>query len=76
MAVKVFLVKVCASARLNVVKQTPQGLKVYVSAPAVDGKANKAVIDLLAKHLKLKSNAVRIIKGELNPQKTIAIQMG
>lgn len=38
--------------------------KVKTSAIAEDGKANKAVIELLAKFFAVKKNAVKIISGE------------
>lgn len=38
-------------------------LLVCVQEPALEGKANKAVIDQLAKHYNVKKSAVKLIKG-------------
>lgn len=48
-------------------------LKVYVTSPAVDGRANKAVIESLADHFKKKKRMVRIISGEKNRNKIVEI---
>ena len=49
------------------------GYKVYVTAPAVDGKANKAVIEALAEHFGVKKGRIEIIKGLKSRLKTIKI---
>jgi uncharacterized protein (TIGR00251 family) len=38
-------------------------LELFVRAPAVDGKANKAAIDLLAQHYGVPRSAVRLVAG-------------
>ncbi|MEV4236887.1 MULTISPECIES: DUF167 domain-containing protein [unclassified Nocardia] len=38
-------------------------LQLYVRAPAVEGKANKAAIELLADHYGVPKSAVRLIAG-------------
>ena len=48
-------------------------LKVTVTAPPEDGKANKAVIALLAKRLKLPKSAIDIASGETSRHKTLLI---
>jgi len=48
-------------------------LKIRVTAPATDNKANKAVIELLAKHFELKKSDIEIILGHTSRQKVIAI---
>lgn len=48
-------------------------LKARVSAPAVDGKANEALINLLAKHFNVKKSNVEIVKGHTNRQKIINV---
>lgn len=46
-------------------------LKVRVAAPPVDGAANAALVDLLAKALRLPKSAVAIASGETSRTKTI-----
>ena len=48
-------------------------LKIMVTAPPEDGKANKAVIALLAKRLKLPKSAITIASGETARRKTLLI---
>ncbi len=49
-------------------------LKVAVSAPPVDGEANAAVIELLAKTLGVAKNAVEVIAGASSRRKTIKVR--
>ncbi|UQX12485.1 DUF167 domain-containing protein [Candidatus Mycobacterium methanotrophicum] len=39
------------------------GLTIYVREPAVDGRANEAVVRLLASHLDVPRNHVELISG-------------
>ena len=43
-------IKVIPNAKKNQIIEANGQLKVKVTAPAVDGKANKALIELLAEH--------------------------
>lgn len=49
-------------------------LKVKISAPAVDNKANKALIDFLSKKLRTAKSNISILKGELNREKLLLIK--
>jgi uncharacterized protein (TIGR00251 family) len=48
-------------------------LKARVSLPPEDGKANKALIALLAKSLEIPKSSIRIAAGETSRLKTIEI---
>ena len=48
-------------------------LKIAVTAVPEDGKANKAVIALLAKRLKLPKSAIEIVSGATDRRKTLLI---
>ena len=48
-------------------------LKIAVTAAPEDGKANKAVIALLAKRLKLPKSALEIASGHTSRRKTLLI---
>lgn len=48
-------------------------LKISVTAIPEDGKANKAVIALLAKRLKLPKSAIEIVSGATDRRKTLLI---
>ena len=66
-------VKVIPNAKRNELIKEGDGYKAYLSAPAVDGKANKALIDLLAGHFNVKKYRIEIIKGLKSRHKTINI---
>lgn len=48
-------------------------IKVYLTAIPVNNKANKKLIELLSKELKISKSNIKIIKGEKNKEKIIAI---
>jgi hypothetical protein len=48
-------------------------LKIKVNQPPEDGKANKAVIELLAEYFQVKKTAIKIIIGETSRNKIIEI---
>ena len=69
-------IRVRANSKQNKVEGEIAGrLVVFVQAPAVDGKANRAVIEVLSKHFKLKSREVKIINGETSRDKTVEINL-
>lgn len=50
------------------------GLKIKITAQPVENKANKALVEFLSKNLKIAKSNIRIIKGELNKEKTLLIK--
>lgn len=71
---KIIQIKVIANAKKAEVKETEEGLKVKVNAPAVNNKANKAVVAILANYFSVKAKQVKITSGLHNPNKTIEIE--
>ena len=49
------------------------GFKVQVSAPPADGKANRAVTEVLARALGVKVQQVTIVRGHSQPRKTVEV---
>jgi uncharacterized protein (TIGR00251 family) len=49
-------------------------LRVKISQPPEDGKANKAMIELLAEYLQVKKNSITIIAGEKSTHKIVEIK--
>ena len=49
-------------------------IKVAVTAPPVDGEANAAVIELIAKTLGVARGAVEVTAGQASRRKTIAVR--
>lgn len=66
-------VKVIPGAKKNLVKPEEHQLKVYLTAPPVEGKANEALVEVLAGHFSVHQRQVRIIKGLKSRHKTIMI---
>ncbi len=69
-------IKVTPKAKLNkIIKINDNSYQVYTTAPPDKGKANQAIIKLLAKELNLSKSKIIIIKGEKNRHKIIKIQI-
>ncbi len=66
-------VKVVPNAKQDRAVEESGRLKVYLTAPAVEGKANKALVEFLADWYNVKKSRVRIIKGEKSREKVVVI---
>jgi uncharacterized protein YggU (UPF0235/DUF167 family) len=81
MSKKLIKIKVIAGAKIEKLGDVAKDVngddvqKIYVNAIRENGKANEAVIDLLAKEFKIKKSAITILKGELSPNKIIEIDV-
>jgi uncharacterized protein (TIGR00251 family) len=61
-------------SRANAIRRERQGaLKVSVTQVAEKGKANDALLDVLAKALGVRRSQVRLIRGQTSPQKRVLI---
>ncbi len=67
-------IKVIPGASKNMLKDEGEGIKVYLTAPPVDGKANEALVKFLAKHYDVSKSSVAIIKGEKSRHKIVEIK--
>lgn len=62
-------------ARRNEIREVQDGmLKVSVTQAPEKGKANKAVIEVLAKQLRLKKSQIELIAGETSHQKRFLVR--
>ena len=68
-------VKVTAGAKSNSFKFENGAYSIRIMAKAIDGKANKAIIDFLADELNIKKRDVEILKGEKSSKKIISINI-
>ena len=59
--------------REEVVKNDDDTLTVYIKAPAIEGRANAAAIKLLAKHFKVASSKVKLVRGVTSKYKIFEI---
>ena len=70
----VFTIRVIPRASANAVTGERDGvLLVRVTAPALEGKANDAVVALLAKALGTPRGAVRLVRGATSRTKRISV---
>ncbi len=66
-------VRVIPNAKKNRIKEEEDCLKVYLSAPPIQGKANKMLIKILSVFYKVKKNKINIIKGEKARNKVVEV---
>ena len=62
------------AAKDEIVGWLEGALKVRVQAPPEDGRANRALEELLAEALSLKKNAVTVTSGRASAHKRVAIE--
>jgi len=75
--ISVKLTPKASSDRVGEVRKLPDGqeqLAAYVTAPPDKGKANEALIRLLAKHLGLAPSHLKIVRGHTSRNKLIEIE--
>lgn len=69
-----FAVKVHPRAKKNAITgELSDALKVSLTAPPIDGKANQACIEFFAKLLKVPRSSVTIASGQSSRQKVIRV---
>jgi len=66
-------VRVIPRSRKNALEWEQGSLKARLTAPPVDGAANEALQELLAKHLALPRRAISIVHGATSRQKVVEI---
>jgi len=70
-------VKVQPRASKEQVLRNPDGtLKVYLKVAPTDGKANKALIEILAGYCSVKKSNIKIVTGKLSRNKIIEVTGG
>ncbi len=69
-----FKVKVRAEARRNfIISTAPHSFAIDVKAKPENGRANAAVLSLLAQHLGVKAKRLKIVRGASSPSKLVAL---
>lgn len=61
------------SSRDEIVGWLGDALKIKVMAPPERGKANDAVVELLAERLGLSADAITVVSGHSSPSKVVAV---
>lgn len=71
----IFTLKISPNASKNEIIKTSEGVKVKITAPPVDGKANKCLIEYLSKLFKVPKTSFEILRGETSKEKTLLIKV-
>ena len=72
-SVKNFKIKVTPHARQNKVVESDGLLRVYTTAAPEKGRANSAVIELLAEYFDVPKSRIKILKGLAFREKTVTV---
>ncbi len=64
---------VARSKRPRIEVLGPNELKVHVTAPAIGGKANRALLTAVAEHFQVKPRRLCIVSGVKSPHKIIEL---
>ena len=59
--------------REEVVEAEGGGLTVFTKAPAIEGRANRGAVRLLAKHFEVSQSQVRLVRGHTSKFKVFEI---
>lgn len=62
------------SSRNEIVGLKGDALKIKITAPPVEGAANKMCVEFLAKTLKVRKSDVQIIRGQSNRSKKLLVR--
>lgn len=68
-------IKITAGAKSNSFKKENENYYIRIMAKAIDGKANKSIIEFLSKEFNLKKKDIEIIRGEKSSKKIISINI-
>jgi uncharacterized protein YggU (UPF0235/DUF167 family) len=67
-------IRVVPRARVNVLVREPDGsLRARLTAPPVEGAANRALLELVARALGVKRSALTLVQGEHHREKIVAV---
>ncbi len=73
---KIFKVRVTPNSSVNkIVEQDNDFLKIKLTAPAHEDKANQALIKFLSLHFKIAKNKIEIISGQKSRDKIIGVYL-
>lgn len=69
-----FKIKVVANSKLNLIDFADEYIKIKITARAVEGKANKAIIEYLSSILNYPKSKISIVNGEKSSIKLIQVE--
>ena len=66
-------IKVIPNAKENKLIEEDGKIRAYLKAKPIHGKANKALIEALSEHFKVKKGNIKIISGKRSREKVIEV---
>lgn len=69
-------VRVIPRAKKEAVEKFEGGLKVYMTEPAIEGRANRKLVEILAEYYHARKYNIAIIKGDKQRDKVVEITAG
>ena len=63
--------KITPNSSKNEIIIKDDGVKVKITAPPVDGKANNALIEFLSEKFKIPKTSIEVVKGVTSKEKTV-----
>ena len=69
-----FKIQVNASAKSNSIEFTDEFVKIRIKEKAIEGRANKAIVEYLSDILKIPKKQISIISGQTSRLKVVQIQ--
>ena len=66
-------IKVIPNSSKSEVKDEGDLIKVHLTSPPLEGRANKELIGVLAKYFKVKKSQIEILRGAKNREKIIRV---
>lgn len=70
----VVTLKIVPNSSKNEIVREEDYIKIKLTAPPVENKANKALIEYLSKKLSVAKSKIKIIRGETSKLKTLSIE--
>ncbi|OGQ49140.1 MAG: YggU family protein [Deltaproteobacteria bacterium RIFCSPLOWO2_02_FULL_47_10] len=61
------------ASKNEIVGKHGDAIKIRLTAPPIEGRANEALVDFLAKEYKVPKSKIEIIKGHFSRQKLVKI---
>ena len=71
----IFTLRILPNSSKNEIIKSEDVIKVKITSPPVDGKANKTLIEYLSKSFKIPKTSFKIIKGETSKDKTLMVSV-
>ena len=70
----IFTLRILPNSSKNEIIKADGAIKVKITAPPVDGKANKALLEFLSKTFKIPKTSFSIVKGKTSKDKTLSVK--